>query len=60
MWKVKCGCEHMNEAAVHSLLVNVFSNQLTDKVLPCARPSVQGEHQGLLRVLIAHESTHSF
>lgn len=60
MREVKFRCENMNKVAVHSLLVNVFSNELTDKVLPRAGPSMQREHQGLLWVLVAHESIHSF
>lgn len=60
MREVKFRCENVNILAVHSLLVNVFSNQLTNKVLPCAGPSVQREHEGLLRVVVAHESIHSF
>ncbi len=60
MREVELGCENMNKAAVHSLLVNAFGNQLTNKVLPRAGPSVQREHQGLLRVVVAHESLHSF
>ena len=60
MWEVKFGCEHMNKFAVHSLLVNVLSDKFTDKVLPGAGLSVQREHEGLLRVVIVHESIHSF
>lgn len=60
MWEVKFRRENMNEVAVHSLFVNVVSNQLTYKVLPRAGPSMQREHQGLLRVFVAHESIHSF
>lgn len=60
MWKVKFRGENMNKAAVHSLLVNVFSNQRTDVVLPGAGPPVQREHQGLLRVVVVHESIHGF
>lgn len=60
MWEVKLRCEDMNKAAVHSLSINAFGDQLTDKVLPCAGPSVQREHQRLLRVVVAHESIHSF
>lgn len=60
MWEVMLRCEDMNKVAVHSLLVNVFSNQLTDKVLSCASPSMQREHQRLLWVVVAHKSTDSF
>lgn len=60
VWEVKRGREHVDKLAVHSLLVNVLSDQLADKVLPCAGPSVQREHQGLLRVLVVHESVHRF
>ena len=60
MWEVKFRREHMNKAAVHALFVNAVSDQLTNKVLPCARPSMQREHQRLLRVVVAHESVHRF
>ncbi len=60
MWEVKFRCKNMNKAAFHSLFVNIFSNKLANKVLSCAGPSVQREHQGLLRVFITHESSHSF
>ena len=55
---MKFRCENVNKAAVHSLLVNAFGDQLTDKVLPCAGRSVQREHQGLLRVAGFYESSH--
>lgn len=60
MWEVEFRCKNMNKAAVHSLFVNVVSNQLTNKVLAGSGPSVQREHQGLLGVVVAHESGHSF
>lgn len=46
----------MHKFAVHSLLVNIICNELTDIVLPRARPAVQGENQGLLGILIAHKA----
>lgn len=52
-------CENMHKFAVHSLLVNVICNELTDVVLPRAGPAVQGEDQGLLGILIAHKAAHS-
>lgn len=60
MWEVKRGGEHVHKAAVHSLPVNVFRDQLAHVVLPRAGPSVQREHQGLLGSWVVHETIHSF
>jgi len=60
MWEVEFSREHVNEAALHPLFVNVVSDHLADEVLPGAGPSVQGEHQGLLGVVVAHEAGHRF
>lgn len=48
----------MHKLAVHSLLVNIFSNEVTDIVLPRAGRAVQGENQGLLGVVVAHKAVH--
>lgn len=53
-------CENVDKLAVHSLSINIFCNELTDKVLPSAGPAVQREDQGLLRIVIGHESVHGF
>lgn len=60
MWEVCRGGEQVHEAARHSALVNVFSDQLTDKVFAGASPAVQREDEGFLRVLVGHEAGHSF
>lgn len=59
MWEMMRGYENMNKAALHSFLVNVFSNNLADEALPCATWSMQRENQRLLWVVITHESSHS-
>lgn len=58
--EVQCGCEDMNKVALHSLCINVLSNQFSDVVLPCAGPTVQRKYQGLLWIIVGHESIHSF
>lgn len=50
--------ENMHKLAVHSLLVNIICNKVTDIVLPCAGRAVQGENQGLLGIVVAHKAMH--
>lgn len=57
---MKLGGENVNKSAVHPFLVNAVSYQTADEVLPRARPSVQRQHQGFLRVVVGHESIHGF
>lgn len=60
MWEVMWGWEKVKVAALHSLRVNVLSDQFTDEVLPCAGGSMQRQHQRFARVVAVHESIHSF
>lgn len=48
----------MDKFAVHSLLVNIICDELTDIVLASAGPAMQGENQGLLGILIAQKAVH--
>lgn len=58
MRKVELGGEDVHKLAVHALLVDALRDERAGKVLACAGPAVQREHQRLLGVGVVHEAAH--
>jgi len=55
--KVMCGDKHIHILWLHSIFVQILSDDLTDKVFSGSRPPVKAENERLRRILIVNVST---
>lgn len=60
MRKMQSGDEVVDISAVEASFVDALGNDLADKVLARARPTMQGEGQRLLRIRIVQKARDGF